>query len=361
MKFRRIDIVLVVIAVAVLSSIAIGTRNAQMKNPRSVASTNDTGPNGYRALYEVLDRAGVPMQRFGHRIASLGPDVRTLVVTQYDPLSDAGLDSTDQALLKKFVRNGGRLIEVDTGFAGNSDIAPAVGVSQVIKGSNGAIALARNEFTAGVANVSGPIDAIFDFKDAVGTPLIGNPRGIVVTQSAYGKGEVIAVTAPALFANAHLSQGDNVALAYDLLAHHGPVAFDEYVHGYDDDQDMWQVLPAAVKAAVWIVVAIVALALLGANLPFAPAIPAEPPDERDTSAYLTAMGALMRRAHAAHAAIDAFVNDARRRARRSGATPEVARAVAELERIESITEPTDWAVVRAAAIDFNLRKDYQAP
>ena len=73
------------------------------------------------------------------------------------------------------------------------------------------------------------------------------------------------------------------------------------MHGYDDDATLWQVLPQSVRLAAWIVAAIIGLALIGANVPFAPPVPAEPPDERDSSAFVNAMAALLRRAHAAGA------------------------------------------------------------
>ena len=126
-------------------------------------------------------------------------------------------------------------------------------------------------------------------------PLLADDRGMVADLS-LGKGEVVAITVPTLFSNAHLLDADNLAFAYDVVAGHGPVAFDEYVHGYDDDVTLWQALPQPVRAAAWVVAAIVGLALIGANVPFAPPIPAEPPDERDSSAYVDAMAALLRRA-----------------------------------------------------------------
>ena len=73
-------------------------------------------------------------------------------------------------------------------------------------------------------------------------------------------------------------------------------SFDEYVHGYDEGVTFWNALPAAVHTAVYLTIAIVVLALVGANVPFVPAIPLEPPDERDSSGYIDAMAALMRRA-----------------------------------------------------------------
>ncbi len=102
--------------------------------------------------------------------------------------------------------------------------------------------------------------------------------------------------------------------------------------------------------------AIVVLALIGANVPFAPPLPAKPPDERDSSAYVDAMAALMRRARAVRAATTLFAADAIRRAR-GRENPGVRAAVADLERLRDLPHPSDAVLVRAAAIDFQLRKD----
>ena len=129
----------------------------------------------------------------------------------------------------------------------------------------------------------------------------------------------IAITAPSLFGNDELRNAGNLRLAYNAIAGHGPVAFDEYVHGYDESVTMWGALPAPVHAAVWIVIALAVIALIGANVPFAPPYKTDPPDERDSSGYITALAELMRRS--------------RRR-------------------------PSDDDVVWQAAIDFRRRKEH---
>jgi hypothetical protein len=138
--------------------------------------------------------------------------------------------------------------------------------------------------------------ALFSFAEREGVPLLANDKGVVAMAYAYGKGEVVAISAPALFANAQLGSADNAQFVYDVVTGHGPAAFDEYVHGYDDSLTLWTALPQPVHVAVWILVAIVLLAIVGANVPFAPPLPAEGPDERDSSAYIDAMAALAQRA-----------------------------------------------------------------
>ncbi|MBV8490884.1 MAG: DUF4350 domain-containing protein [Candidatus Eremiobacteraeota bacterium] len=374
MRARPLEIGILVVAALAIGFLAYANQAGRSARPASVPSTFDTGRNGYRALYEVLRQSGVPVRRLGRVAARLDPSVRTLVMAIDEdaldsgtPLSggpDEGADLT--GVLQRFVRGGGRLIEIDTQFAGASDVAPNVGTSKAApKGTTAAIALASFPETRGVDAVEGPIDAIFPFASSVGVPLLANRSGVVATRSPYGKGDVIAVTAPALFSNAYLARAQNATFAYDLVAGRGPVAFDDYLYGYEEDfceerffgfGCLYRAMPHPVQVAAWIVLGALALALIGANVPFAPPVPLEPPDERDTSAYVASMGALMRRARAGKAAIAAFAGDARRRAR-SRTNQRFAGALAELDRLAEPAHPSEAAVLRAAHLHYELRKD----
>jgi hypothetical protein len=357
---RRTEFAVLIAGLLLLAVVAYGRQTAvSSAQARSVYSTFDSGPNGYRALYATLRRAGVPVRQFGRTLGLLDSGVSTLVISSYeDDPARRGLDPADAARLKRFVSRGGRLVVLDTDFAGTRDFTPGVGTSRPVT-ANAAIALTSNRYTAGVTQVRGPIDAAFPFAAWRGAvPLLANDRGVVATVYRLGKGEVVAISAPPLFGNAHLLDADNLAFAYDVVAGHGPIAFDEYVHGYDDDAGFWQVLPQPVRIAAWIVGAIVLLGLVGANVPFAPPIAADAPDERNSAAFVDAMGALLRRARAAGAVIAAFAADAARRTRGRTSTPGVSNALAELERLRAVRPPSDAAVLRAAILDFRLRKDF---
>jgi hypothetical protein len=293
---RRLEIGVVVICALLFVLLAYGRATIEEQRRPSVASTYDTGPNGYRALYEVLRAAGLRVGRFERELPLLDPSVRTLIVTGYehDP-SAKPLDEKDAEALRRFVLGGGRLVAVDAEFAGPQDVVPQVGTTLQTPGGGEARVLARNGYTAGVARLRGSIDWTFPFKKPHGNPLFANDRGIVALWYRFGRGEVIALTAPALFGNGELLNADNVRFAYNVIANHGDAAFDEYIHGYSETPTMWGVLPAPVRAAVWIVVAIAVIALIGANVPFAPPYLPDPSDERTSADYITAIAELMRR------------------------------------------------------------------
>lgn len=293
---RRTDVLLLIAGALLLVFIAFVRDAAVRTPPPSVFSTYDTGRNGYAAWYNVAQKAGLPVGRFERVLGTLDAGVGTLVIGGYenDPAAKP-LDANDAKILASFVERGGRLVVLDAEFAGKDDITPGIGTSIQASGRS-AIAVAHNRLTAGVERVGGPIDGVFRFSERQGVALLANRSGVVAVAYAYGKGEVVAVSAPALVGNAYLAGDDNAAFAYDVIAGHGAIAFDEYVHGYDESTTFWNALPAAVHAAVYVTVAIVVLALIGANIPFMPAIPLERPDERDSWGYIDAMAALMRRA-----------------------------------------------------------------
>jgi len=315
---RSPELAILIAGAVIVVGLALGKGGEQSK-PVSIFSTYDSGANGYRALYEVLRGAGLPVTRFERALGVLDPSTKTLVFTGYesDP-SAKPLDERDAEFLKHFAEAGGRIVAIDAEFAGKDDVAPGVGTSLRTAGTE-AITLARNPYTAGVTRVRGPIGWTFPFKEPHGVPLLANSKGMVAVLYRVGRGEVIAITAPALFSNKHLRDADNLRFIYNAVAGHGPAVFDEYIHGYSDHLTTWAVLPAPVRAAVWIVIGILALALIGANVPFAPPYLPEPPDERDSSDYITAIAELMRR---------------------------------------SRSRPSDAVVLRDAILDFQHRKEH---
>ena len=64
MKRHRLELTIVIVAALVIGLLAYGRQAAHNALPHSTYSSNDTGPNGYRALYEMLRSANVPVSRF---------------------------------------------------------------------------------------------------------------------------------------------------------------------------------------------------------------------------------------------------------------------------------------------------------
>jgi Domain of unknown function (DUF4350) len=147
------------------------------------------------------------------------------------------------------------------------------------------------------------------------------------------------------FSNLALRNNPKRVLAvYDAVAGKGLVAFDERPYGYDRTQSLWSVLPPPVHVAFFLSILAVVLALVDANVRFAPAIPRDPPSDRDSSAYLRSMASLLRRASAGRSAIERFAR----------AYPKSA----DLAQLAALPRPSDALVLRAATIYAALRKEH---
>ena len=251
MKARVVEIAVLAVLLALLASIALSS----VAPPPSVHSSFDTGRNGYRALYDVLQREGIPVTRLELPLGMMSSRIGVLVVT-------TRFRGNDLRRLAAFKKRGGFVLEL------------------------------------------------------------------------YGD----------RYTNLALSKDPTRARdVYDDVAGKGLVAFDERPYGYDRTQSLWSVLPVPVHVAAGVVVLAVLLALIDANVRFAPPIVREPPAGRDSSDYLRSMAALLRRAHAGRPALERFAH----------AFPESR----ELGELAAKTRPDDAAVMRAATLYAALRKE----
>jgi hypothetical protein len=380
-KSRVVEAIALVVCVAVVATIGIA-RDARRRAENSTFSTYDTGRNGYRALYGILVREGVTVERFERPLGLLGGEAKTLVISDNGgaPSPAApGRPSAQMRQLAAFVTRGGRLVALAADLGGGDDALLGLPQTKRTPARTIATRASTNALTAGVAAVGGDFATAFPFQakakgaKAPVTALLRTPDGLAAVAYPFGKGEVIAIVAPTVFSNAYLGQAQNARFAYNVLAAGGgTVAFDERVHGYAEDRTLWEALPAPARLAFWICLAVVALALIEANVRFAPAVPVDPPDERDSSAYVASMAALLRRARAARAAVERFADDSMRRARRryglsasdgiDRIAPRIDRddvrvALAQLDRLRDVDRPDDRTLVLAAQLNSRLRKD----
>ncbi len=332
--------------------------------PPSTYSSYDTGPDGYRAIYEVMRREGVRVDRFEGEVGTLRATRATLVVSPSDvegeqSRASSWIDPGDGARLARFVRAGGRLVALGDvlQFAGSALALPPVAS---ISPAAFAVRAAKGPFSDGVRRVEAPFATAFSHLRR-GVERVLTVRGAPVAVAyRLGRGSVGAITAAGVFSNASLARAQNARFAYDTLSGSGPLLFDERLHGYASGDSMWGVLPNSVHAALWTALGVLVLAVAGGLARSAPPMALEPPRLRDSSAYVASMAALLQRARAGSAAIDRFARDAMRRA---GARPVRARdanvrrdleALAELNRRPAVD---DARVLEAARLNARLRKE----
>jgi hypothetical protein len=100
MRTRVVEVVALVALLGLLVLLA----STSTEQPGSNHSTYDTGPSGYRALYSVLAREGIPVTRLELPLGQRSPDIRVLALTT------PGYDRSDVRRLELFMRHGGAVL-----------------------------------------------------------------------------------------------------------------------------------------------------------------------------------------------------------------------------------------------------------
>lgn len=294
---RTLDIAIVCTALALVLLLAV-LRAARPAAEFSQPSTYDTGGNGYAALYELLAREGVAVRRFERPIGELAERGGALVLSGDRALFAAAPGAGALRALDAWIRRGGTLVVLGDTMQRDRD---ALGLPQPREMAKSGIAVAE----CGLERLRG-LRAGGEFTVGF-RPACGRARKTLLRASgkavalAYGRGQgtVVIVSTPSVFANRELVQHGNAALAYALFGGLGPVAFDERIHGHAAGRTFWQVLPEPMRVAIVLACIAVALAVIGANLPFVPAAPIEPPAERDSGAYIASLARMLQRGGAA--------------------------------------------------------------
>lgn len=99
-----------------------------------------------------------------------------------------------------------------------------------------------SRYTRGAQRLAAPVAAVLHLPPN-GVPLLldADSEDVVAGLLPWGAGRVILLGAPALAMNQHLAKADNARFWSSLvgaLAERGPVAFDEYHHGFDGERSI---------------------------------------------------------------------------------------------------------------------------
>lgn len=347
----------VVVALVLLVALA-ALRASQSAAEQSFPSTYDTGANGYAALYDLLAREATPVDRFELPIGQLRRG-GTLVIAGNGAL-DTALPSADAGkTLDRWTREGGRLIVLDDQIGSAARRALELPA---------ATSFPRRSIAVGGCALAPPlrkrsVAGIFDsgFSPSCTTQrasiLVLNGRAAGVAYRR-GRGMVALFTTPTVFDNLHISHDGNAALAYALLGG-APVRFDERVYGYDAGASFWQVLPQPMRIAIIIAFVAAALAIAGANLPFAPPYAAGPPDERDSGEYIESVARMLERGGASHEAVMRIAARCERvLSPRAGSDERARMLLRELRILEATPRPGPHDVLQAGRIFARVQKEY---
>lgn len=319
----------------------------------SSPSTYDTGPNGYAALYALLQEEGIPARRFESPEGQL-PNRSALVVAGDDALDPTLFRAFAGRELRAWVTGGKRLVILGSVSAPDKlDLPEAHSQPESVEARTGC------GFGGSTVRVTGQFDSSLSASCGASRAIIlTGSRGPVGIAIGRGRGQIVEAVTPTIFDNLHLSQGNNAAFAYDVFAGGAPPAFDERVYGYEQGRTFWQILPWPVHLAIFIVLGSLLISIVGGNLRFAPPRLPEAEDERDSSAYIASLARMLQRGGAAREIVARLAKTAAGFHIPAAGDDDARRAFAELRGLEGRYDLTPADVVRAGRVFAQLRKQY---
>jgi hypothetical protein len=239
-------------------------------------STFSTRPNGYKALFLLLDELNLPVARLRSRYTRLESTNGVLVVLDPHvvPFSDREVKS-----LKKWIRNGNTLIVFHGGPRIRKSLKAIWGERAASKKAKRGDSKEKKEAKGNsladklnleltrsrkagrsTVDVSSPrlygVDRLSvsnrtRWKSTGGgwTTIVRDKEGPIFVTRKLGKGEVIAVSDASIASNRALPLDQNVRLVPALLLQKGKphkVLFDEYHHGYSLAKSFWHYAASSV-------------------------------------------------------------------------------------------------------------------
>jgi hypothetical protein len=313
-----------------LISLAVTTVHPEPGGERGSAYA--TQPRGAAAYAELLRRAGHDVRYLRTPLEDADPDPGgTLVV-----LEAPDLDRAERATLRRFVRDGGRLVAGGAG-AGRGIVPGApVWLPYGERRARAGVPVAETRAvrlveTAGAGSFAGAGATLAALGGA--TPLL------TVGQVGLGRALLLADAAP--LQNALIGRADNAALALALAGDaQRPVTFVESVHGFDERTGL-AALPSRWKLALLFGLLAALLWLASRARRFGP------PEQTGVEP------APARREH-----VEALAIALRRAGQREVALEPVrAAARAHVLRRASLAPDADDAVVREAALRLGFEED----
>jgi hypothetical protein len=271
----------------------------QSRRPGSgsrVASVDNAGPLGFRALFLLLQEEGHNARAQRASLTELPAGAQTVVLA--GPVARE-VSEPEQVALQKFVEAGGTLV-----YLFPLEGSPQVALEHWLQIHPSAFRLPDPLSSRRVLQIwqpRGPFSGLQSLGssmpralrlDALGAVAVaGDADEAFVAFLPQGHGAVYVFSSPDVGQNRWLDTGDNLAF-WEALAMQGPLVFDEWHHVPPP--------PPPVSPALWAVLAQIGLLVLAVfwarGVRLGPARPVLPERHRSTREYLSSFGWLLRRA-----------------------------------------------------------------
>lgn len=234
---RRLWIIGVVVLGLTLLALLFAPRTA----PLSQGSTYSRAPSGYGAWYAYMQQQGIPIQRWQRPLTDLmspsHPIDKTIPISLSSPSQGAAIPKTPIVLVQIYPKGSTgleRMLSQEWFRQGNVLVilGVQVPVSQApfrskLDSPLGAVSIATSRRylpPSSSKSSDGP------YRDR-----LKDKFGMVVWQTASGKGGTTYIVTPYLAANAYQHEPGNFKFLQQLVTEPGlPIYVDEYLHGYKD-------------------------------------------------------------------------------------------------------------------------------
>lgn len=223
---------LFVVLVALNFLFFVDTRATEEDERTGDRSSYRSTPYGTLALYTLLEESRYDVTRFEKPFTELkAHEPGTLFVIV--PSEAHQPNEEEFVALNRWVEVGGLLIIIDRDI--RVPVGDGTARTEVAQSNTNVRPLQPTPFTRGVHRVGLSEYATrvrLDSRSA--TYHIGDDQAAVLADAQVGKGRVVLLTDQFVVANNGISQADNVILTLNLIEGRppGPIAFDEYHHGY---------------------------------------------------------------------------------------------------------------------------------
>lgn len=161
-----------------------------------------------------------------------------------------------------------------------------------------------------------------NWDKSLSAPIVhfANDEKALLVSSPFGEGEIVFLSDPYFVANGGIRLADNVQMAVNVVASKGGViAFDEYHHGFGNDEDLLLAYLSGTPAvSIFLQLALIfSFIFFSQSRRFARALPLSEPNRLSKLEYVSAMAQLQRRTKTFDLAVENIYTGFRRRVSRS--------------------------------------------
>jgi Domain of unknown function (DUF4350) len=293
---------LLIAAVAFLILVVLGFLLAPSSTQTEAATSYSTASGGAKAAYLLLRELGYHVERWQRSATELDPGKDAVLI-----ITDAAQipDSKQKSAVERFISSGGRVIA--NGI---------VGASFLPNDSSEANPVPKNPWSEYPALTPSPITRaaakitlapVAVWSRGSGIPLYGDDEDIVATRLPHGQGDAIWLASATPLTNAGIQESGNLEFLLSAIGdkEHTRVLFDEYVHGYGQDETAEKNHP--LKTALILQCIVLALAaLLTFSRRSGPLRPVPPESRLAPLEFIETLGGLYQQAHAGSVAVDVY-------------------------------------------------------